>query len=446
MSRWVALAAALGVPALGAGSGHDWPRVLGPRGDGRSAETGLALDWPESGPPLLWQTEVGDGYAPPVVAAGRAFVFDRTGGEARLRALDADTGRLLWESRYATDYADYYGYSPGPRSAPVVDGERVYAFGAEGRLRCHDVRDGSVVWEVDTAERFGVVRNFFGVGASPVVEGELLITPVGGSPPGSPEIHSGAVRGNGTGLVAFDKQSGEVRWTATDELAAYSSPVVAELGGERLGVALLRGGLVVFEPGTGSVRSRFPWRAATLESVNAANPVVVGDRVLIAECYGPGGVLLRYGGGGLEAVWKDPPRDRSLALHWMTPIVEDGVIYASSGRGAGEAELRAVDLETGKVLWAEPGLGRATMILADGHLIVLTEHGRLLAVRPRAQRLVVVADATPRLPDRPEMLLLDPPAWAPPALAHGRLYLRGRSRVACLDLRSRQPAEAKGKT
>jgi outer membrane protein assembly factor BamB len=432
------LAAALGaVQAFGADSVLDWPRLLGPRGDGRSPETGLALDWSESGPPLLWHVEVGEGFAGPVVADGRVFVFDRVEDEARLRALDAETGRLVWESRYATDYVDYYGYSPGPRAPPVVDEGRVYTFGAEGRLRCHDARSGSALWEVDTVERFGVVRNFFGVGASPVVDGELLIAPVGGSPPGSPAIHSGELKGNGTGLVAFDKQTGEVRWTATDELAAYSSPVIAERDGAPTGFALLRGGLVVFEPRTGGVRARFPWRARVLESVNASNPVVVGERVLIAECYGPGGVLLRLGDSEPEVIWKDPPRDRSLALHWMTPIVEDGVVYASSGRGAAEAELRAVELETGKVLWSEPGLGRSTMILADGRLIVLTEYGRLLAVDPSAERLRVVADATPKLPERPETPVLDTPAWAPPALSRGRLYLRGRSRVAAFDLRPR---------
>jgi len=434
--RGFLLAAILGaIPALGADPGPDWPRLLGPAGDGRSSETGLALDWSESGPPLLWHAEVADGFAGPVVAGDRVFVFDRVGDEARLRSLEAETGRPSWESRYATSYADHYGYSPGPRAPPVVDGDRVYTFGADGQLRCHDAGNGTVLWEVDTTARFGVIRNFFGVGASPVVDGELLIVPVGGSPPGSPAIHSGEVKGNGTGLVAFDKQTGEVRWTATDELASYSSPVIADWNGEPTGFAVMRGGLVVFEPRTGAVHARFPWRARVLESVNASNPVVVGDRVLIAECYGPGGALLRLDGSGLEVVWKDPPRNRGLALHWMTPIVEDGVVYASSGRGAAQAELRAVELETGKVLWSEPGLGRSTMILADGRLIVLTEYGRLLAVEPSAERLTVVADATPRLPDRPEKPLLDSPAWAPPALSRGRLYLRGRSRIACFDLK-----------
>ena len=163
---------------------------------------------------------------------------------------------------------------------------------------------------------------------------------------------------------------------------------------------------------------------AKLESVNAATPVVVGDRVLLSESYGPGAVLLRVRPDGApEVVWKDPPvaRQQSLRLHFMTPIVHEGTIYASSGSGAGDAELRAVSLETGVVLWRQPGLGRATLLFADRHLIVLTEFGRLLVVRPNPKRYEVVADGTPSRPGAPGESLLGSPSWAPPALAQGRL-------------------------
>jgi outer membrane protein assembly factor BamB len=433
-----ALASAQGIPA----QGHDWPGLLGPSRDGRSAETGLYFGWGEGGPPVLWETSVGLGFSSPVIAGERVFVFDRDGGQARLRALDAKTGAEQWQSTYPTSYEDYYGFSPGPRASPLVDGDRVYTFGVEGRLRCLETRGGALRWEVDTAERFSVVQNFFGVGASPLVEGDLLIVPVGGSPKDSPRIHSGEVRGNGTGLVAFDKLTGAVRWSVTDELASYSSPVAATLHGQRLGFAFMRGGLVAFDPATGKVGFTFPWRSTKLESVNAATPVVVGDRVLLSESYGPGGVLLRVPrDGGPEVVWKDPAvqRQQSLRLHFMTPIVHEGTIYASSGSGAGDAELRAVSLETGEVLWRQPGLGRATLLFADRHLIVLTEFGRLLAVRPNPKRYEVVADGTPSRPGASGESLLGNPSWAPPALANGRLYLRGKDRLVAFRLTPASP-------
>lgn len=430
----------LGTLAGGPGAspqGHDWPGLLGPNRDGRSAETGLDFGWGEAGPPLLWEKSAGLGFSAPAIAGGRVFFFDREGDLARLRALHAATGEELWRSTYPTSYEDYYGYSPGPRVPPLVDGDRVYTFGVEGRLRCHDAPSGGLRWDIDTAERFFVAQNFFGVGASPLVEGDLLIVPVGGSPKDSPKIHSGQVRGNGAGLVAFDKLTGVVRWSATDELASYSSPVVATLHGHRVGLALLRGGLVAFDPASGQVAFTFPWRSPKLESVNAATPVVVGDRVLLSESYGPGGVLLRVRPASApEVVWKDPPvqRQQSLRLHWMTPIVHAGTIYASSGRDSGDAELRAVSLDTGQVLWRQPGLGRATLLFADGHLIVLTEFGRLLAVRPNPQRYEVVAAATPGRSGAPGEPLLGIPSWAPPALSHGRLYLRGKDRLAAFGL------------
>jgi len=426
---------------------EDWPTFLGPNGDGTSDER-ILLDWPEDGPEVLWWKSVGEGYSAPSVAGGKLFVFDRVGDNARLSVWDAATGEELWQTSYETHYEDLYRYSGGPRASPVVDGETVYTYGVEGRLRAQRVSDGELLWDVDTAERFGVVQNFFGVGATPVVEGELLIAIVGGSPPGSSRISSGRIEGNGSGIVAFDKTTGEVRYRITDELAAYASPRIVTIGERRWGFAFTRGGLVGFEPLAGEVDFFFPWRARKLESVNAATPVVVGDKVLISESYGPGGALLKVHPEGYEVIWKDPRRDQALSLHWSTPIYRAGVVYASSGQSSGEAELRAVRFETGEVLWSEPGLGRSTLTWADGHLLVLTERGQLLLVEATPERYSPVATVdysttsattnaeakkalTESESDRPRLRF---PAWNAPVLANGRLYLRGRDQVLCIDL------------
>jgi len=435
--------------------GDDWERFLGPRVDAHSREK-IRTDWGEDGPPVVWHRKVGEGYGAPSISRGRLFVFDRVKDEARLTALRSDTGENLWQETYTTDYEDYYNYSVGPRSTPLVDGERVYVFGVEGRLRAHDVTDGHVLWEVDTAKRYGVVQNFFGVASTPVVEDDLLIVHVGGSPPGSPKIHSGEVKGNGTGLVAFDKRTGKERWRATDELASYASPLVVTVGGRRRGFAFTRGGLVGFEPANGAVDFFFPWRARKLESVNAATPVVVGDTVFVTEAYGPGGALVRVTDDGYEVVWKDPPRGKSLPSHWSTPVYHDGVLYGSSGESSGEAELRAVEHLTGKVLWSVPGLGRSTLLYADGHFLVLTEYGRLLLVKANKERYELVAEhdygtqegkpgemsassvqsaAKTAVDERPaERPTLRFPAWNAPVLSHGYLYLRGKDQLICLDL------------
>ena len=416
-------------------NGADWPRFLGPTGDGKSSESPVLTRWPKAGPPQLWQVEIGEGYSAPSIAGGRLFLFDRTGDSARLRALDASSGDELWRTTYETHYEDYYDYSVGPRASPVIDGDRVYTFGVEGRLRCQDVESGRVVWELDTAERFGVVKNFFGVGATPLVESDLLIVPVGGNPPDSPKIHSGEVEGNGSGLVAFDKMTGEVRYSVTDELASYASPVAATIDGRRWGFWFSRGGLLGFEPASGKIDFHFPWKSKKLESVNAATPVVVDDTVFITESYGKGAALLRVRPGASEIVWKDGRRNQVMRAHWATPIHHEGYLYGSSGSGTGDAELRCLEHRSGKVMWSEPGLGRSTLLYVDDHLVVLTEHGRLLVIEASPETFEVVSDFTPQGPDSKPALEF--PAWNAPILSHGVLYVRGKDRLVAFDLRIR---------
>ena len=431
--------AALGVlllaagPALASGcpDGRDWPRFLGPDLDGTSCEP-LRTPWPADGLAVAWHAAVGEGYSAPTVVGDRVLVFDRVGDEARLVARSTTDGAELWTSTWASTYEDFYGYSGGPRTSPVVDGDRVFAFGVDGLLRCHDLASGELRWEVDTGARFGVVQNFFGVGSTPIVEGDLLITMVGGSPAGSPRIHSGEVEPNGTALVAFDTASGEVRWSAGDALASYASPVIVDVEGRRRGLAFVREGLLAFDPADGAIGGFFPWRAKKLESVNAATPVVVGDTVLITESYGPGGALLRWTDDGFTPVWTDPPRGKALESHWAIPIVRDGTIYASSGQSSGEAELRAIDHATGRVLWSEPGLGRSTLLGADGHLVVLTERGLLLLVEATPERFTPVSrtDLGEDAPaDGPRLRY---PVWNAPVLSRGLLYLRGKDRLVVL--------------
>jgi outer membrane protein assembly factor BamB len=357
--------------------------------------------------------------------------------------MKSETGELLWKFEYPTDYEDYYGYNNGPRSGPVVDDDRVYTFGAEGMLHCVKVTDGSLVWKVDTKADFGVVQNFFGVASAPVVEGDLLITQIGGSN----EKRAGSVndvpnlKGNGSGIVAFDKFTGKVRYRITDELASYASPVLATINGRRWCFVFARGGLVAFEPSTGKIDFHFPWRAKVQESVNAANPVVVGDKVFISETYGPGSCMLRVKPGGYDVVWSDADkRDKSMQCHWSTPIYADGYLYGCSGRHPQDAELRCIEYATGKVMWSQLELARTSLLMVDRHLVCLGEEGRLLLIKVNPWKYVEVSRMESRHRVRPEaasgMVLSQIlyPAWAAPVLSHGLLYLRGKDNLVCLEL------------
>jgi outer membrane protein assembly factor BamB len=423
--------------------GTDWPAFLGPAGDGTSSETGFFVEGRLRGAKVRWHRAVGSGYAMPSVSRGRLFEFSRHGGQNRLACLRAETGEPLWEFACVTDYEDLYGYEGGPRCCPVVDDDRVYIMGAEGVLHCLSVVDGREIWKADTARQFGVVQNFFGVGSTPVVEGDLLIAAIGGSPAESRSLPPGQldrVRGENSGVVAFDKRTGAVRYQFSDELASYASPTLATIAGRRWGFVFARGGLVGFDPVTGRQDFHFPWRATILESVNAANPVVVGSEVLISETYGPGAALLRVEPGGYDMVWQDQPRSRRriLQCHWSTPIHHDGHVYACSGRHVGDAELRCIEWKTGAVKWSHAGLGRSSLLLVDGHFFCLLENGSLFVFPANAERFepsaeIPVEAAGDTAGDEPKRLIRHP-AWAAPILAHGLLYVRGPERLVCLEL------------
>ncbi|HEY2892914.1 MAG TPA: PQQ-binding-like beta-propeller repeat protein [Pirellulales bacterium] len=430
----------------GEAAGTDWPRFLGPTGDSKSSERGILTHWPAAGPPVVWQLALGTGYGMPTISNGRLFQFDRAGDRARLRCLDPASGKLIWTFDYESEFEDLYGYDNGPRCSPVCDDDRVYIFGAEGMLHCLSAADGKVIWKLDTVDQFGVIQNFFGVGSTPVIEGNLLIAHIGGSPPESRRAPPGRldlVVGNGTGIVAFDKGSGEVKYKLTDELASYASPTLATIDGRRWCFVFARGGLIVFEPTVGKLDFQFPWRAPMLESVNASNPVVVDDLVLISETYGPGAAVLRVKPGEARTVWSDRERrsDKSLQTHWNTPVHHEGFIYGSSGRHTENAELRCVELATGRVAWSQEGLTRCSLLYADGHFVCLGEDGKLRLINANPKKYDPVAEVV--LVEKPggdnpfgfrPARMLKYPAWAAPVLSHGLLYVRGADRLVCLEL------------
>lgn len=461
-------------------NGSDWPCFLGPLGTSVSLEKGIAAPWRKDGPRLVWQRKIGIGYSAPVVSNGKLYLFhrkaslvpnviavhglaatwgapanysqavsgwvatldpslfDRFGKAATLTCMKPDTGETLWSFDYPTTYKDKYSYNGGPRCCPVIDGDLIFLHGVEGMLHCLNAETGKVVWKLDTVAEFGIVQNFFGVGSTPVVEGDLLITQIGGSPPGSNDTDFAELKGNGSAVVAFEKATGKVRYKISDELASYASPVIATIGDRRWAFVFARGGLLAFEPKSGKIDFHFPWRAKDFESVNASNPVVVDDKVLITETYGIGSALLKIKAGEPDVLWSEAGKSKkSLQCHWMTPIHHDGYVYGSSGRHDYNAELRCVQLATGKVMWREEGLTRTSLLMVDGHFVCLGEDGvlRLLKVNPQKYDEVSQVELVDPETQRP---LLKYPCWAAPILSHGLMYLRGDDRLVCVELISRK--------
>src|SRR5262249_36197820 len=221
----------------------DWPQFLGPDRNGVYRGQALAETWPPKGPRVVWQKQVGPGFAGPAVAQGRVILFHRVGDREVVESLDARTGASQWQYGYPTAYRDDFGFDPGPRAVPVAADGVVYTFGAEGQLSAVDLATGSKIWSEDTMRRFGVQKGFFGAAGSPLVENGRVVAGIGGA---------------NAGIVAFDAKTGKVLWTATSDEASYSSPAAATIAGRRLAVFLTRNGLVGLDPATGTVQFQRP--------------------------------------------------------------------------------------------------------------------------------------------------------------------------------------------
>ena len=315
-------------------TGADWPQFLGPAETGISEEKGLLKSWPKKGPPLIWKKEIGAGYSAPSVLGDRLVLHHRVGREERVECFSPVDGSPLWLHKYSSDYRDPYNYSNGPRCTPLLTKERCYTLGAEGSLRCLNLKTGDVIWKHELRKEYKIPDAFFGVGATPILEGDKLIVLVGGQP--------------NSGVVAFDATNGnklwenvgkeewdgmptgvgdkKYQWTAEEMVVSYSSPIAATIHDQRHVLCLMRQGLVSLDPKNGNVRFKYWFRSPKHESVNAARPVVVGDTIFLSAAYRVGSVLLKVASDGksVSEVWQD---SENLLAHWSTPIYHDGHYY-----------------------------------------------------------------------------------------------------------------------
>jgi outer membrane protein assembly factor BamB len=469
-----ALTALLALIALLPCSADDWPRFLGPRMDNISAETGLLEKFPTNGVPIVWDKPVGTGYSAPSVRAGRVVLHHRVGGEEIVESFDVVSGKAQWRHAHPSAYVDPYGYNNGPRCTPLLTSNRCYTFGAEGKLLCLDRETGKPVWQRDTAKEWNIPAAFFGVGSTPLLEGDRLIVMLGGQPNSGVVALDAATgrtlwenvgRTNWDGAITIGwRAERPYTWTGEEKQASYASPVAATIHGQRHVFCFMRQGLVSLNPTNGAIHFSRWFQSFANDSVNAMVPVVQDDLVLLsAAYYRVGAVLLRIApdGKSFEEVWRIPrhpmdARDRDpetgrwkippLEIHWNTPVLHGGFLYAFSGRNEPDATFRCVELKTGRVVWSRdeswrghppPGtkaqpdvFGRGSAILADGKLLVLGEGGMLGLFRPDTNRCVEIS--------RWQVPSLHFPCWAAPVLADKKLYLRSEDRMMCLDL-SRRP-------
>lgn len=382
------------------GWSQDWPQLLGPARNGVYSGTGRV----PAGE--AWKKPVGQGFAGPVVAQGKVIVFHRQGSKELIEAWNAENGSRVWSYSYPTTYRDDFGFDEGPRAVPTVDGGKVYTFGAEGQLHCVNLADGKKVWSEDTHAKFSVRKGYFGAAGAPVVDSARVMLNVGGP---------------NAGIVAFDKNTGKVLWTATTDEASYSSGIEAMVGGLQRALFLTRAGLVDLDPATGKVRHQMPWRARMMASVNAAVPVVGGDIVFLSASYGTGAIALEVKGTQYKKLWSS---DDVLSNHYATSVHANGFLYGFHGRQEEGQQLRCVDLKSGKVQWSVDGLRAGTVALAGDTLMVLRETGELLVAKADPKQFKVQS----------KHQLLSGTVRAYPAFSSGRIFLRNEDTLASYKL------------
>ena len=405
----------------------NWPQLLGPARNGVADEKDLATNWPASGPRVLWRKKIGDGFAAPVVADGKlvrftrtgntniieVILFTRTGDTETVEAVNANDGKTLWAFPYPTAYRDSFGFDPGPRATPTVADGKIFTFGADSMLLCLNLTDGKKLWSVDCKKTYAAPKGFFGLACSPLVEGRAVIVNVGGR-----------TGDGGASVVAFDKDTGSVLWSAFDDEPSYSSPIAATFGAQRTALVLTRNWFLGLDPANGHIRFRHEFRLPERNSVTGATPTVVGDRVFLSAAYDLGAMAFRVTGDKLEKLWAG---DDQLTLQFTTAVHRDGFLYGLHGRHdfPGGTELRCVEFATGKVRWGKPGLSGANVILAGDSLLVLTENGELLRVAAGPEKFRELARAQ----------ILGRGVRAYPALADGRFYARDKAQLVCVDLK-----------
>jgi outer membrane protein assembly factor BamB len=349
---------------------QDWAQWRGPSRDGVVSATTFPRDWPAS-VQRAWRVEIGEGYSSPVLSKGRVFVQSRRDPEELVTAVDAATGKIVWQQKYQAPFRkNQYAVrmAKGPNSTPLVTGGRLYTIGATGVLTAWNVDDGGLVWRKDYSATIDTSKLFCGTSMSPMLEGGSLIVQVGS------DVHGGRV-------IALDPAKGTERWTWTGPGPGYASPIVFTTSGMRQIVTMTDSSIVGIDARNGASLWSVPFPDEWHE--NIVTPVWTGTHLIVSGVrQGTRAFTLQQDAGKWQAVeaWKNA----DVTMYMSTPVVADGVIYGHSNKRKGQ--FVALDAKTGEVRWATEGREgeHASVLLTPAHVLFLSNSGNLIVVRRAA--------------------------------------------------------------
>ena len=419
------LASVLAWTATSPAFADDWPQWGGPERDLVWRETGIVERLPDAKIlPRVWTTPIGEGYGGPSVAEGRVYVMDRLRDEqlARVLCLNADSGNVIWHHDYEARYS--ISYPAGPRCTPVVDGDHVYTVGAMGHMFCLNVNDGNVIWKRNFVDDFGTQLPTWGMVASPLVDGEQLITLVGG-------------RDNSL-VVSFDKATGKELWRAlNDPGVGYAPPVIFEFGGRRQLIMWHPEAVSSLDPKTGQTIWQIPYSVRA--GLSIATPRKAGNRLFVASFYnGPRMIEVADDGGSASIAWAGASDSeiRTEGVHpiMCTPWFDGKNIYSVCSYG----QLRCLDASNGNRLWETldaTGQGRwwnAFLIPQGDRFFIHNEQGDLIIARLSPTGYQELSRSKLIEPTRPVQRRMT--IWSHPAFAMKSVFARNDQEIVRVNL------------
>lgn len=398
---------------------QDWLQWGGAGRDFRvKSDVRLATHWPKDGPPVVYERALGSGYSAVLVAGDRLYTGYHDGTHEAIVALDAASGQTLWQRPIASQYRESHvlQFGKGPNATPLVVGDRLFAVSFGGRAYALDTADGRVLWQRDLVADFGATVQQFGYAAAPIAEsdparGDFVILPLGG------EQH---------GAVGLRQADGRAVWTTPPFAVSYASPMAIDVEGERQLVFMAPTEVLAVRLADGAIRWRHPH--ANRFRVNCAMPVwnAAHQTLFVTSQADAGSRVLhlahREGGMRVDQLTVAP----RVKMFHNDAILMGDVIY-----GASDSMLVAYDLSRGAILWRERGYPEARLVEAGGRGFLLDENGML--------SLATLSPAGVTLHGR--MQVLEKPAWTPPTLAGGRLYLRDTRKLVVLDVAAARAAK-----
>lgn len=348
----------------------------------------------------------------PMVAEGVAVVMGRADGKDLVFAFDADSGKALWKKEVATDAKkSWKGIGDGARATPVIDGGCVYTLSAYGHLACWELKTGEQKWFVETLKESKTAIPYWGVCGSPVVYNGCVMVKVGGYGQGplSPLV------------MAFHAKDGTVAWRSSNAVGSWAPLSIQKLGGKDCLFAWANNGLHGLDPATGAFLWHIPWK--TPYDCHATAPLSDGERLFVTSGYGVGCQAFELKDGKPSELW---PVSKAVSSCSSLPVARGGYVYAFSGSGK-DGAMSCLDWKTGDVMWTTKEFGNGTLVLLDDVLLCFSGQGKL--------GLVEIAPAAyKKLGETQVFEVKDPPSYAAPAVANGKVYVRYNGKLACYKL------------